>query len=179
MHPIDAQYGKFATVREVAKALRDKEEPTLQQWSSAVARTTPPNLYATGGGWNRDLLKAATVVGKATIPHTGATGAGTVGPIMRGLEGVGGALFGAGALHHPLAALGAAGTLGSLYGAYSPIGVRALAGQTGWQQGLQGLLRNVSPAAKEAIGRYGRAGLLSGLLDGQQQPGGLLAAPSP
>ncbi|HWG75560.1 MAG TPA: hypothetical protein VN660_02070 [Steroidobacteraceae bacterium] len=171
---IDAQYGKFATVREVAKSLKDKETPTLQHWSTAVARTTPPNVYASGGGWNRDLLKAATAVGKTTVPNTGATGAGTIGPIIAGIEG---AMHPAFIAAHPVALGGVAGGLGALYGAYTRPGLRLLAGQTAPQRAVQGLLQAMHPAAKEAIGRYARTGLLNGLLQPQLQGGGLLSAP--
>jgi hypothetical protein len=172
---IDRQYSKFAIVRNVAKAAKDQPAgPTPSQWSTAIAQATPANQYTAGGGWNRDLTKAARSTFQQTVPHTGATGAGTIGPIVGGIEA---AMHPAFIAAHPLSLGGIAGGLGALYGAYTKPGLRFLAGQSAPQRAVQGLLGSISPAAKEAIGRYGRAGLLGGLLGLQQQPAGLLAPP--
>lgn len=165
----DAQFGKFATVRDLAASVKDRT-PTLNDWSTAIRQSTPKNVYAQGGGWNRDLVQAAAQVAKPTVAHTGALGAGTIAPIMHGAAGL---LGGAGAYglaehpemlkSHPLLAASLPVGLGLLAGAYSPGGMRALAGQTGMQRAITGLL-NSNPRKFEALSLLGRSGALGGLL---------------
>jgi hypothetical protein len=175
LRSIDQQYAKFAIVRNAARMAKDQPGgPTPAQFTQAIAQATAPNTYAAGGGWNRDLSKAARSVFASTVPHTGATGAGTIAPVIAGIEG---AMHPAFIAAHP-AALGGLGLgAGGLYGAYTRPGLRILAGQSAPQRAIQGLLQSIHPAAKEAIGRYARTGLLNGLLQSQFAPGGLLAAP--
>jgi hypothetical protein len=170
LRDIDTQYAKFAIVRDVARAAKDQPGgPTPAQFTNAIAQNTAPSTYAAGGGWNRDLSKSARSVFQATVPQTGATGAGIVGPVMHGLEGAGALALG---LHNPLALAGIGAGLGTVGGAYTRPGLRALAGQTGWQQAAQRQLGRLTPAQQKAISRYARAGLLAAPLSQQQQPAG-------
>jgi hypothetical protein len=164
---IDQQYAKFAIVRRAAVLAKDQPGgPTPAQFTQAIKEATPPNAYAAGGGWNRDVSKAARSVFQSTIPHTGATGAGIIAPVMHGLEGAGAFALG---MHNPLALGGALAGLGGIAGAYTRPGLRALAGQTGWQQAAQRGLGAIPAPALEAISRYGRAALLAPPLQGAQQ----------
>lgn len=173
LRDIDQQYAKFSIVRDVARAAKDQPGgPTPAQFTNAIAQNTAPSAYAAGGGWNRDLSKAARSVFQSTVPQTGATGAGIIAPVMHGLEGAGALALG---MHNPLALGGAVGGLGAIGGAYTGPGLRALAGQTGWQQATQRQLARLSPAQREMLSRYGRAGLMSGPLSQQLQPTGLMS----
>lgn len=167
LRAIDAQFGKFATVRDLAVSVKDRT-PTMNDWSQAIKNATPPNVYASGGGWNRDLVQAAAQTVKPTVAHTGALGAGTVAPIVAALEA---AMHPSAIAAHPVAAGGVAGLLGSLYGAYTKPGMRALAGQTAPQKFVTGLLNQVPPSARFAL----RGLLTQGALNSQQ---GLLQSPS-
>ncbi|MBS0366718.1 MAG: hypothetical protein JSR67_12935 [Proteobacteria bacterium] len=159
LRAIDAQYGKFAIARRAAVLAKDQPGgPTPAQFSQAIKEATAPNTYAAGGGFNRDLSKAARGVFQTTIPHTGLTGIGTVLPIVHAAEGVGGALL---SMHNPIAGLGIAGGLGAVAGAYTRPGLRLLAGQTSAQQAARRALGAVPPAAQEAISRYGRSAVLA------------------
>ena len=170
LRDIDQQYSKFAIVRDVAKAAKDQPGgPTPAQFTNAIAQATPASTYAAGGGWNRDLSKSARSVFQSTVPQTGATGAGIIGPVMHGLEGAGALALG---MHNPLALAGIGAGLGTIGGAYTRPGLRALAGQTGWQQAAQRQLARLTPAQQAAISRYARAGLLSGPLNQALQPAG-------
>jgi hypothetical protein len=169
LRDIDQQYSKFAIVRSVAKATKDNPNgPSPAQFAQAIAKATAPNAYASGAGFNRDLSKAAQSVFASTVPHTGLTGAGIVGPVVHGIEGVG---MGALGMHDPMALAGLLGGIGAVGGAYTGPGLRALAGQTGWQQMLQRIGGRVPASSKEAIGRYARAGLLGDVMP--QLQGGL------
>ena len=170
---VDAKYGKFAAVRKLAVAVKDRE-PTMNDWSTVIKQTTPPSVYAQGGGWNRDLVQSAAKVVKPTIAHTGASGAGLIAPIMAAVEG----LTHPGAIMaHPIAAGGAAGLLGGAYGAYSKAGMRALAGQTGAQKAVLGLLNSANPSARQGLSLAIRNALQQGLLGGSSAAG-LLQAPA-
>ena len=57
LQAIDQQFGKFATVRDLATSVKDRT-PTMNDWSNAIARNTPDKVYAAGGGWNRGLIQA-------------------------------------------------------------------------------------------------------------------------
>ncbi|MGH9641229.1 MAG: hypothetical protein ACRD3Q_02260 [Terriglobales bacterium] len=178
LQDIDQQYGKFSIVKAAAKSAKDQPGgPTPAQFSTAISQATNPSAYATGGGWNRNLSKAAREVFQSTIPHTGATGAGVVAPVMHSIEGAGAALLGA---HNPLALAGIGAGLGAVGGAYSRPGLRALAGQTAWQKQLQRIGGLMGPAGTEALSRYARAGALDpalqgGLLNAPPQMAGLLS----
>ena len=166
LQSIDQQYGKFAIVRRAAVLAKDQPGgPTPAQFTQAIREATPPNAYAAGGGWNRDVSKAARSVFQSTIPATGATGAGVIAPVMHGLEGAGALFLGA---HNPLALGGAVAGLGGIAGAYTRPGLRMLAGQTGWQQGAQRALGAIPADAREALSRYGRAALLAPPLQAPQ-----------
>jgi hypothetical protein len=166
---IDANYGKFATVRDLAASVKDRT-PTMNDWSNAIARNTPKPVYAAGGGWNRDLAQAASKVVKPTVTHTGALGAGTIAPIVGAVEA---AAHPAWLMAHPVGALSGAAGLGGLYGAYSKAGMRALAGQSAPQKAIQGLLSQLHPDVRQALALASRSGLLGGI-----NSGGLLQAPS-
>lgn len=164
---IDQQYGKYATVRALAVAAKDRT-PTINDWSNAIAHSTPPNVYAAGGGWNRDLINAAAKVVKPTVAHTGALGAGTIAPAIAALEAATHPAFIAA---HPLGFGVGAGALGALYGGYTGPGMRALAGQTAPQQAIQGLLGGLNPTLKQAASLAGRSAILQGLLGPSVQAG--------
>lgn len=165
----DAQYGKFAIIRDAAKSVKDAPNgPTPFQVSTAIAKNTPPNLYARGGGANRDLAKAAREVFQSNVPRTGFTG---VGRVLLPLAGMAGAGAAGAALVNPKergeATEGSLGTLGTLAAlgamAYSPAGRDAFAGNTGMQQALAGALDRggaaLSPIAKHLLGLYARSAL--------------------
>lgn len=168
LRAIDSQYGKFAIARRAAVLAKDQPGgPTPAQLGQAVKEATAPNAYAAGGGFNRDAAKAARGVFQATVPHTGLTGIGTVMPVVHAAEGAGALALGA---HNPLALAGLAAGLGAVGGAYTAPGLRALAGQTGWQRYLQGRLGAVPPAIQEALSRYGRTALTQAPLRTALQP---------
>lgn len=165
----DAQYGKFAVIRDAAKATKDAPNgPTPFQVSTAIAKNTPPNLYARGGGANRDLAKAAREVFQSNVPRTGFTG---VGRVLLPLAAAGGAGAAGAAMMNPHergeatgASLGTLGTLAALGAlAYSPAGRDAFAGNTAVQQALAGALDRggsaLSPIARQLLGLYGRSAL--------------------
>lgn len=160
LRSIDQNYGNYTTVRNLAVAVKDRT-PTMNDWSNAIKQATPPNVYAAGGGWNRDLIKNAAGVVKSTVPATGATGAGIITPAVHGLEAGGAALL---AAHNPAAAAGLGLGLGGLYGAYSGPGMRTLAGQTGAQKYLQGLMGGINPQLGRAGSLAARSALIQGLL---------------
>lgn len=164
----DQQYAKFAIVQKAIAAGKDNA-PTLSQLSTAVKQATPAKLYAAGGGWARDVTKAATGVLGNTVPMTGLTGAGIAGPAMHGLEGMLGAGAGYAGLSHPLSAIGAGAGLGSLWGAYTRPGMRALAGQTGPQKAVMGLMNSINPQVKKAGSLGLRAAMTQGLLQAPTQ----------
>jgi hypothetical protein len=176
----DAQYGKFAVIRDVARSLKDKPNVTPNMFSNAIAKATTPAAYATGGGFNRDLSKAGQQVFSPTVPMTGLTGAGIVAPAIRLLgklasspitEG-GGALY---ALHNPVAAFHAAAPIAGIAGlgrlAYSGPGLRSFAGQTGWQQAAQRALGRLTsattPAQRRLAQQIAAAGLIQSLMPRQ------------
>lgn len=141
LQAIDANYGKFATVRDLAASVKDRT-PTMNDWSNAIARNTPKPVYAAGGGWNRNLIQSAANVVKPTVAHTGALGAGTIAPAVAGLEA---AMHPAFLMAHPVGGAAVGAGIGGLLGAYSKTGMRALAGQTAPQKAVQGLLQQLSP----------------------------------
>jgi hypothetical protein len=73
------------------------------------------------------VSKAAQSVFSPTVPQTGLTGAGTVTPIVHGIEGAGIGLLG---WHDPMALAGVLGGIGAVGGAYSRPGLRAMALQS-------------------------------------------------
>lgn len=167
----DAQYAKFAIVRNAAKAAKDAPGgPTPFQISNAIAQTTPPNLYAQGGGLNRDLSKAARETFQSNVPRTGLTGIGRVALPLAAAAGMGGL-----ATAHPehagtgLGTLAALGALGAA--AYSPAGRRAFAGNTALQQALARGLGRIAPPASVANlpSLFGQSALLSGAAPRLQQ----------
>lgn len=161
---IDQQYGKFATVRGLAASVKDRT-PTINDWSNAIARSTPPNVYAAGGGWNRGLVNSAAQVAKATVAHTGALGAGTIAPAVGALgAGIEAGLHPAFVMAHPAAFGGTAAAIGGLYGAYTQPGMRFLAGQTGPQKAVQGLLSRIPQGVGRAGSLATRSALIQGLL---------------
>ena len=173
LRDIDQQYAKFAIVRRAAALAKDQPHgPTPAQFTQAIKEATAPNAYAAGAGWNRGLSKGARSVFQSTIPQTGASGAGLIAPVMHAAEGAGALALGA---HNPLALAGVGAGLGGIAGAYTRPGLRVLAGQTGVQQAAQRALARLSPAAREAIGRYGRTAVLQRALAPQLQS---LPAPS-
>ena len=169
LRAIDANYGKFATVRDLAASVRDRT-PTMNDWSAAIARNTPKPVYAAGGGWNRDLVQAASQVARPTVTHTGALGAGTIAPIIGGIEA---ALHPAAIMAHPVGAAAAGIGIGGLLGAYSKTGMRALAGQTSGQKAVQGLLSQLHPDLRQGLSLALRSGLLGGGVNA-----GLLQSPA-
>lgn len=170
----DAQYGKFAVIRDAAKATRDAPNgPTPFQVSTAIAKNTPPNLYARGGGANRDLSKAARDVFQSNVPRTGFTGVGRLLLPMAGAAGLGG-LAVADPEHAKTGLGGLAGlaALGAL--AYSPAGRAAFAGNTGVQRALAGALTRggqaLSPTLQRLLALYGRSALQARLAPRLQGP---------
>jgi len=87
--------------------------------------------------------------------------------VVHAAEGAGAFALGA---HNPLLLAGLAGGLGAVGGAYTAPGLRALAGQTAWQQALQARLGAVPPALREALSRYGRTALAQPILNTNLQP---------
>ena len=161
----DQQYGKFAIIRNAAKAAKDKPGgPSPFQISSAIAQATNPNSYARGAGFNRDLSKAAMATFQDNAPKTGLTGQGTLGL----LGALGGVLGAPALLAHPvMSGIGAAG-LGAGAGlAFTQTGRRLAAGNTAAQRALQGGLLNMQAAIPASMrrlpGLYGTSGLLGAI----------------
>lgn len=171
----DAQYGKFATVSDLANSVKDRT-PTMNDWSSAIARNTPDPVYAAGGGWNRGLIQSAAQVVKPTVAHTGALGAGAIAPAMAGLEA---ALHPSWVLSHPLASVGTGAGIGGLWSAYTQPGMRALAGQTAPQKAVMGLLNSLHPTVKAGLKQLLQSSGTQGLLSNTAPSQGLLSQPAP
>lgn len=152
----DAQYAKFAIIRNAARAGGDREGgPTPFQFSSAIAKATPPNAYARGGGLNRDLSKAARETFQSNVPRTGLAG---VGRLMLPLAALGGP-----AMLHPVATgIPLAGMAGL---ALTPAGRALAAGNTGLQRSLAAGLGRLGSSIPQQVanlpGLYGRSGLLA------------------
>ncbi len=161
----DQQYAKFAIVRDAAKQAKDAPGgPTPFQFSQAIAKATQPNQYASGGGLNRDLSKAARETLTSNVPPPGHAANGRLA--IPAALGAGAAPIG---LAHPLLGVPAlAGALGTAGLALTSTGRRMAAGSTGWQQALNQGINNVtgslSPTAQGLLGDYGRAALTRGLL---------------
>lgn len=152
----DQQYAKFAIIRNAAKAAKDAPGgPTPFQVSSAVAKATPPNLYARGGGLNRDLSKAAREVFQSNVPRTGLAGVGRLALTLAAAAGP--------TMTHPLIAGPALGGMAAL--TLTPWGRAAAAGNTAVQRALGGGLDRIAGMVpgqvKNLPGLYGRSGLLA------------------
>jgi len=167
LRAIDSQYGKLSTVRAFSTAAKDGTG-TLNAWSNAIRQTTPGNVYARGGGFNRDLVSAAQSVYKPTVTHTGALGAGTIAPIAGALETL---THPSALIAHPGLAAAGGGLIGGVLGAYTKPGMRAILGQTGVQKGAQAALKRIPAGARASLMTALQAGALQ-----SAQPAGLLQA---
>jgi len=152
----DAQYGKFAIIRNAAKAAKDAPGgPTPFQISTAIAKATPANSYARGGGLNRDLSKAARDVFQSNVPRTGLAGVGRLALPLAAAAGP--------TLSHPMIAGPALGGMAAL--TLTPWGRAAAAGNTGLQRVLAAGLDRVGGAIPSKVVNlprlYGQSGLLS------------------
>ena len=152
----DAQYGKFAIIRDAAKAAKDAPGgPTPFQISTAIAKNTPPNTYARGGGANRDLAKAAREVFQSNVPRTGLAGIGRLALPLAAAAGP--------TMSHPLVAGPALGGMAAL--TLTPWGRLAAAGNTTAQRALAGGLDRLSGAIPTKVanlpGLYGRSALMA------------------
>lgn len=152
----DQQYAKFSIIRNAAKAAKDAPGgPTPFQISTAIAKATPPNTYARGGGLNRDLSKAARDTFQSNVPRTGLAGIGRLALPL--------AAAAAPTMSHPLLAAPALGGMAAL--ALTPLGRAAAAGNTAAQRALASGLGKLSGAIPQQIARlpglYGRSALIA------------------
>lgn len=155
----DAQFAKFAIMRNVAKNVKDAPGgPTPFQISNAIAQSTDANSYARGGGLGRDLSKAARDTFQSNVPRTGLAGAGALGAGLLGKAAFGVAPMATGVAASPLAAM-AGLTL-------TKTGRSLAAGNTGLQKMLQGGISNVQGAIparlRTLLPYYGRSALVNG-----------------
>lgn len=144
----DAQYAKFAVIRNAAAAAKDKNggTPTPFQISTAIAQATPKAAYARGAGANRDLSQAAADVFQSNVPRTGHTGVGSLMiPMMAlGAAGGGAEMEGDDKMAGGLKGLGTLAALGGLGAAlYSPAARNMLVGNTGFQRALASMGQQV------------------------------------
>lgn len=153
----DAQYAKFAIMRDVAKSIKDTPGgPSPYQISNAIANATDSNAYARGGGLNRDVSKAARDTFQSNVPRTGLAGMGRLALPAAG------AYLGAPALMaHPLVAGAMAAPMAGMAGlTLTGLGRSLAAGKTPLQQalqgGLMGLQQNVPAAAQSLLPLYAR-----------------------
>ncbi len=155
----DQQYAKFAIMRNVAKAIKDSPNgPTPFAISNAIAKATDSNTYARGGGWNREMSKAAMHVFQNNVPRTGLTGVGMLGLPAAGLTAL--------AHYVPHVGIPASVGLGGLAAMDLTSGGRLLAtGGTGVQRVGAALLDKLGTSIPQQVknlpGAFGRAGLIS------------------
>jgi hypothetical protein len=162
----DAQYAKFAIVRDVAKAAKDNPNgPSPAQFSQAIAKATPANSYARGGGLNRNLSQAAAETFQNNVPRTGLAGIGRLALPAAALAPA--------ALTHPYITLPAMAGMAGL--TLTKTGRAIAGGQTGLQRALQGGLMGIQntlgPTGTGLMGTYGRAAAINGLLTPRLQQG--------
>ena len=171
----DAQYGKFAILRNAARSVKDAPNgPTPFQLSNAIAQNTPANMYARGEGANRDLAKAAREVFQSNVPKTGFSGVGRVLlPVAAGAGLTGLAMAEPNAAKQSVGPLAALAALGAL--AYSPGGRAAFAGDTPLQRvlaaGLDRAGSAMSPSLENLLGLYGRSAMMGAVSPRLQGPG--------
>ena len=161
----DAQYAKFAIVRNVSKATKDAPNgPTPYQFSSAIAQATDPNSYARGGGLNRDLAQAARSTFQNNVPRTGLSGAGRL--ILPAIAAKYAAPLAA--LHPAITAAGLAPMAGmaglTLTGAGRSLAAGKAPIQQALRQGLMQMQSNTPQAAQTLLPYYARSALINGLL---------------
>jgi hypothetical protein len=173
----DAQYAKFAILRNAAAASKDNPNgPSPYQIATAIARATNTNDYARGGGLGRDLSQAAVSTFSQDLPKTGATGWGRIGvPLMIATQTPMGEHAMAAAMAHPLLSIppivaGAA--------AMTPWARSAIAGNTGLQKAagsaLTGLQAAIPQSVQDVAGQYARAlGGDLGARRSEQMPGSM------
>jgi hypothetical protein len=155
----DAQYAKFAIMRDVAKAVKDTPGgPSPYQISNAIANATDTNTYARGGGLNRDIAKAARDTFQSNVPRTGLAGMGRLA-----LPAIAGYLGAPALMAHPAVAAAVGAPLVGMAGlTLTKAGRNLASGNTGLQKALQGGLMNLQQtpeALQSLLPLYSRMGM--------------------
>lgn len=146
LRAIDSQYAKFAILRKAVYQGGESGSFTPRQLSESIRQSTPPNVYASGGGLMRNISGPAREVFETTQPKTGRM------LLTAGALGLGGY----GAYQDPYGAVAPLATLGLLYG--TAPGRRLMMGQSAPQLAARALERQV----RRAVPRGVREGIAAG-----------------